>query len=187
MPLSPSILQDVVAIQVPLETAWAFFSTAENLAPLTPPDQRLRVGKGGDQPIAPGLVIEISVAPMGFRTGWRTHIEEVVAPGARAEGQAWFRDIQSAGPFAQWDHLHAFRSLPDGGTAIMDHVAYRVPAGRLGQAVAGRWVRKQVEGLFAFRRTALHARFGQAALPEGWAGGWPLPDQVGDSTPNVDH
>lgn len=167
-------LTDTVGLAVPLETLWRFFSTAQNLAPLTPPDQKLRVGKGGDVPIRPGLEIEISVAPMlGIRTGWRTRIVEVHGPG---EGtQAWFMDIQESGPFAQWDHTHAFRALPGGGTAVMDHVAYRLPAGRLGQAVAGHWVRGQVEGLFQYRRDALHKMFGPAELPEAWATGWDLP------------
>jgi ligand-binding SRPBCC domain-containing protein len=168
-------LTDTVGLDVPLEKLWRFFSTAQNLAPLTPPDQKLRVGKGGDTPIAPGLEIEISVAPiLGIRTGWLTRIVEVHGP-EQGLGQAWFKDIQEAGPFAQWDHIHAFRALPGGGTAVMDRVEYRLPAGKLGQAVAGFWVRRQVEGLFTYRRAALHKMFGEAQLPEEWAGGWTLP------------
>ena len=183
MPLSPFVLEDVVAVQAPIDKLWTFFSTAQNLGPLTPPDQRLRVGKGGDQPLRPGLIIEISVAPMGFRTGWRTHIKEVVEP---CDGQAHFRDIQESGPFAQWDHLHAFTSLPGGGTAIMDRVEYRLPMGRLGKAVAGRWVQGQVSDLFAYRRSALHEKFGEMALPEKWAADRHWPTAQGNSTPIVD-
>jgi len=167
-------LTDTVGLAIPLETLWRFFSTAQNLAPLTPPDQKLRVGKGGDVPISPGLEIEISVAPMlGIRTGWRTRIVEVQGPEV-ALGEAWFRDIQESGPFALWNHTHAFKALPGGGTAVMDHVEYKLPAGRLGQAVAGFWVRRQVDGLFAFRREALHEMFGVAEVPEELAQGWPV-------------
>ncbi len=168
-------LTDVVALDAPLNTLWRFFSTAQNLAPLTPPNQKLRVGKGGDIPIAAGLEIEISVAPMlGIRTGWKTRIMEVEGPENHPE-QAWFRDIQESGPFAQWDHTHAFRALPGGGTAVMDNVMYKLPLGLLGQAVAGFWVRRQVDGLFAYRRTALEEMFGAAALPKELAQGWEVP------------
>jgi len=79
-------LTDVVALDAPLNTLWRFFSTAQNLAPLTPPNQKLRVGKGGDIPIAAGLEIEISVAPMlGIRTGWKTKIMEVESPESHPE------------------------------------------------------------------------------------------------------
>ncbi len=47
-------LTEVVGLAASLDELWDFFSTAQNLAPLTPPDQKLRVGKGGDQRIVPG-------------------------------------------------------------------------------------------------------------------------------------
>ncbi len=110
---------------------------------------------------------------LGIRTGWRTLIMEVEEPRLPS-GQAWFRDIQESGPFALWDHTHAFRALPDGGTAVMDLVEYKLPAGRLGQAVAGFWVRRQVQGLFAYRKTALHKKFGPMRIPEDLQQGWDL-------------
>ena len=175
-------LTEVMGLAASIDELWDFFSTAQNLAPLTPPDQKLQVGKGGDQRIVPGLEIEISVAPMlGIRTGWRTLIMEVEGP-EKAPGRAWFRDIQESGPFALWDHTHAFRALPDGGTAVMDVVEYKLPAGRLGQAVAGFWVRRQVQGLFAYRKTALHEKFGPMGLPQDLLEGWEVRRDFSEET-----
>lgn len=165
-------------MQASLDELWAFFSTARNLEHLTPPSQGLRIVRGGDEPIEPDAVIHISVRPIpGIRVGWKTRILEVNPPGGSMKGEAWFIDVQEGGPFAAWHHRHAFRSIPGGGTAVMDLVEYALPMGRVGQFLAGSWVRKQVEDLFRFRREALHRQFGQAGIPDDWRTGWTVQEQ----------
>jgi len=172
MSLSPNRIRDCIGLQAPIQELWSFFSVASNLATLTPPSQRLRVGKGGDQPIADGLTVHISVSPMWpIRSGWKTLIQQVQPPSAAFNGDGWFTDIQRSGPFALWHHVHAFRPIP-GGTAVFDRVDYALPLGRLGQACAGRWVQGQIDDLFAYRKQALTARFGAVDLPEALAQGW---------------
>jgi len=159
-------------LNAPLDEVWSFFSTAANLASLTPPEQGLRIDEGGVTPIFTGHRVQISVAPFGpFRTRWTTLIEDVVSPNEQGE-DAWFRDIQLNGPFARWDHLHAFRAIPGGGVAVMDRVGYALPMGRPGAWLAGRWVDRQISALFAYRREQLRNRFGEVQLPAGWEGGW---------------
>ena len=158
-----SVIQEFkadVAVASPLEEVWGFFQTAQNLATMTPPDQKVRIGAGGETPLHAGLEVRISVSPIpGVRTGWLTRIEEVHPPAA-GRGSAWFRDTQLKGPFALWDHRHDFQPI-DGGCRVVDTLRYAVPFGILGHAVAGSWVRKQMEELFAFRSAQMHARFGQ--------------------------
>ena len=159
-------------LSAPLDDVWSFFSTAANLAALTPPEQGLRIEEGGSTPIFKGHRVRISVAPFGpFRTRWTTLIEDVVSPNEQVE-EAWFRDIQLDGPFARWDHLHVFRTRPGGGVAVMDRVEYALPMGRVGAWVAGRWVDRQISGLFAYRREKLRERFGEVTLPAAWEMGW---------------
>lgn len=154
-----------VMVAAPVEEVWSFFQTAQNLASMTPPDQKLRIGEGGDVPLYAGLEVRISVSPMlGIRTGWLTRIEEVHPPETTA-GQPWFRDTQLSGPFSLWNHRHAFIPV-HGGCRVVDELEYRVPLGALGQAVAGRWVRRQMETLFAFREEQLIARFGRLSMGE---------------------
>jgi ligand-binding SRPBCC domain-containing protein len=162
-----STIHDCVGVAAPIDEVWAFFTTARNLESLTPPDQRLRVGEGGDAVISAGHRVQVSVMPLWpIRSGWTTLIEEVHPPGAHPSGEGRFTDIQLRGPFARWHHRHAFRPLPGGGTAITDEVEYALPLGALGRAVAGRWVSRQVADLFAYRKAALHQRFGSADLPD---------------------
>jgi len=64
----------------------------------------------------------------------------------------------------------------------MDVVEYKLPAGRLGQAVAGFWVRRQVQGLFAYRKTALHEKFGPVGLPQDLLEGWEVRRDFSEET-----
>lgn len=158
-----SVIQEFkadVTVASPLEEVWGFFQTAQNLVTMTPPDQKVRIGAGGETPLHAGLEVRISVSPIpGLRTGWLTRIEEVHPP-AVGRGSAWFRDTQLKGPFALWDHRHDFQII-EGGCRVVDTLRYALPFGSLGHAVAGRWVRKQMEELFAFRSAQMHARFGE--------------------------
>ena len=127
---------------------------------MTPPEQRVRIGRGGDTPLRPGLEVRISVSPVpGIRTGWLTRIEEVHPPSGE-EGTGWFRDIQLSGPFSEWDHRHEFRPM-DEGCLVVDELAYRLPMGRLGAWTAGRWVRRSIESLFAYRSERMADLFGR--------------------------
>lgn len=61
-----------------------------------------------------------------------------------------FRDVQVKGPFSRWEHTHHMAS-EDGGSRLRDHVDYAVPLGGLGEAAAGRMVRRRLDRMFAYR------------------------------------
>lgn len=149
-------------VATPVEEVWAFFQTAQNLVQMTPPSQRVRIGQGGETPLHPGLEVRISVSPIpGIRTGWLTRIEEVVPPSG-PDGVGAFRDIQLSGPFAEWNHRHEFRPV-EGGCLVVDELEYRLPMGKLGAWVAGRWVRRSIASLFAYRSERMADLFGRPA------------------------
>ena len=68
-----------------------------------------------------------------------------------------FRDVQRSGPFAQWDHRHLFTDLPEGGTELTDEVTYRLPFGRLGEALAGPIIHPRIARMFAYRHDRTRA------------------------------
>ena len=153
-------LETRVCVKAPMNQVWDFFQTAQKLTTMTPPEQKVRIESNGDVPLRPGLEIRISVSPaLGIRTGWLTRIEEV-HPAEDGGREAWFRDTQQQGPFSLWNHTHRFVAMDHGGTEIVDELEYRLPLGALGQAVAGWWIKRQMEGLFEFRTAALHQAFG---------------------------
>jgi uncharacterized protein (TIGR01777 family) len=62
-----------------------------------------------------------------------------------------FRDIQVSGPFALWDHTH--RIEPDGPAAcyLEDHIKYDLPLSSLAHGLAGPFLRRKLNRLFAYR------------------------------------
>lgn len=90
-----------------------------------------------------GSTVEIR-APFGpFSLPWVARITE--------SGPGGFVDVQERGPFAEWRHEHRF--LPQGPLAceLVDDIAYRLPGGPLGQAVAGAAIAKKLERVFRYR------------------------------------
>jgi ligand-binding SRPBCC domain-containing protein len=76
---------------------------------------------------------------------WRSRIDEW-RPNER------FVDVQLNGPYAEWHHMHSFYDRgPD--TLIRDEVRYRLPLGRLGHWIAGRYVASDIKKIFAYRNS----------------------------------
>jgi len=128
-----------VRVDAPFEEVWDFHSTEEGLVALTPEFMNIQIeetygpdGTPDPEILAAGAVVESSVRPFGVgpRQRWTSEIV------AREEdnGSAYFRDVMTDGPFAEWEHTHQFHADGD-ETVIRDHVEYELPMGALGRAV----------------------------------------------------
>lgn len=128
-----------------------FFSSETNLEKITPPWLKFHViGKSTPQMQA-GTLIDYKLKINGVPVKWRTEIV-VWEPGKR------FVDNQLHGPYKRWHHTHTFKS-ENGGTRMNDSVLYQLPLGRLGDLAAGWKVRRQVRGIFAYRREVIEKLF----------------------------
>lgn len=136
----------------PLEEVFAFFSDAQNLGVITPPNLALRITTPGPIEMKPGALIDYSIRVRGLPMKWRSRIT-VWEPGRR------FVDEQIKGPYLQWIHEHSF-TRDSAGTRMKDTVRYRVPLDFL----VHRWlVRPDIEKIFAYRQHVIRARFGASA------------------------
>ena len=97
-----------------------------------------------------GLEIDYAIVLHGFPIPWKTVID-VWEPGVR------FVDRQVNGPYVWWHHEHRFEAAAGGGTRVIDHVEF-VPRLRL---FTNRFVRRDVERIFAYRKEALKRIFGE--------------------------
>jgi len=128
-----------VRVDAPFEEVWAFHSDESGLVALTPGWMNIEVEeiRGPDGELNPevletGSVLHSSVCPFGVgpRQRWTS---EIVAR-EREDGSAYFRDVMTDGPFAEWTHTHQFYADGD-GTLCRDHVEYELPMGRLGRGL----------------------------------------------------
>ena len=126
------------------EVVFGFHESPQALTSLIPPWERMRVAESSGS-LHPGsrVVLKGRIAGM-IPVRWVAVHTAYVPPHL-------FADRQESGPFAIWEHRHEFLDDGRGGTILRDEVDYALPHGALGQWVAGGFVKRQIERMFAFR------------------------------------
>jgi ligand-binding SRPBCC domain-containing protein len=138
------VLSASQVLPLPREQAFTFFEDPRNLFDITPDWLRFvmkdREPKSG---MFEGAEFDYTIRWFGIPMPWRSRIIGYRPP-------AEFTDIQLAGPYRSWGHLHAFEE--DGGVTLMrDVVTYCLPFGALGSMVHAFVVRRQLEDIFRYR------------------------------------
>lgn len=141
-------------VSAPLAAVFEFFSNAENLERLTPKSLHFQILT--PRPIVMGLGTQIDyrLRLLGVPFRWQTAIT-VWEPGVR------FVDVQRRGPYRLWEHEHTFFEH-DAGTRMRDDLRYAVPGGPLQPIITALFVRRRVQGIFAYRSQAIKTVFAQA-------------------------
>jgi len=134
-----------------------FFKDPRNLELITPPWLSFRVVGASDSEVRRGTRIRYRFRWQMFSMRWESRITEF-------EENRLFADEMLSGPYRRWYHRHSFRTAP-GGVEVRDHVEYALPLGPLGRLAHALAVRRQLEGIFGYRRDRIAALFG-AARPD---------------------
>lgn len=124
--------------------------------------------------IPPWEHVEVVECRGGVRNGGRTVLFTRIGP-ARVRWVAehrdyvagrQFRDVQTTGPFARWEHTHLIEEQGPGRCVLEDRIEYALPLGGLGRVFAARSVRRKLDAMFAYRHrttrddVAAHQRHG---------------------------
>lgn len=136
-----------------INRSWDFFSSAENLALITPPamDFKILTALNGRE-IYEGMLISYTVKPLwGFKFHWETEICKVNKP-------LFFTDRQLKGPLKLWEHNHTFIKK-DNGVLIKDEVKYQLPFGIIASIIHSLFVRRKIEDIFIYRKKVLNQLF----------------------------
>jgi ligand-binding SRPBCC domain-containing protein len=141
-------LETVTIINKPLDEVFAFFSKAENLNAITPPELDFKILTPTPIKMYPGTLIDYRIKLNGIPFKWRTEIC-VWEPPYR------FVDQQLKGPYQKWHHTHAFKDLGDGRTEMTDTVLYQSPGWILEPIIHHLFVKKRVEAIFKYREETL--------------------------------
>ena len=140
-------------LNVDINTAWNFFSSAKNLALITPPEMAFNILTTlDDKEIYEGMLIDYTVKPLlGIPVRWQTEICKVERP-------IFFTDRQVKGPYKLWEHTHTYTEK-DNGVLMQVEIKYQLPFGLLGNIVHSLVVRKKIEEIFKFRTKILTKMF----------------------------
>lgn len=140
-------------LPVDLNKAWDFFSSAKNLALITPPELDFKILTSlAEEGIHEGMLIDYRVKPLfHIPLYWQTEICKVKYP-------LFFTDRQLKGPYSLWEHTHTFIEK-DNGVLMKDEVKYQMPFGVVGDLVHTLIVQKKIENIFLYRKYILNKLF----------------------------
>ncbi len=144
-------LRRTTKIQRPLKEVFEFFSNAENLNLLTPPELQFAILSDLPIEMKKGTLIDYQIRLSGIRFNWRTEISEWEPPFR-------FVDKQLKGPYKIWIHEHRFEELK-GETLMHDTVEFLSPGGLFEPLINKGFVEKRVKKIFDFRKQKLNELF----------------------------
>lgn len=132
-----------VRVPVPVTELFAWHERPGAFLRLSPPWDRPEVVShvGG---IRDGARVELRVHAGPVPTTWKLEHCDYIA-------NRQFRDVMREGPFPSWVHTHAFEPDGEHASVLDDHIAYALPLGALGDAVAGGFAESTLARVFAYR------------------------------------
>lgn len=151
--MKPHFFQYETMLFKPLEEVFKFFSSAENLNEVTP--TKLSFSFLTPQPIGMhvGTLIDYRIKLMGIPFFWRTLITDWEPPYR-------FVDQQLRGPYVFWHHEHTFEDRGD-HVLMTDRVHYLSPGWIFEPLIDKLFVKKQLEGVWAYRAEQFEKLFGK--------------------------
>ena len=155
--MSVHSLRKTQYIPAPIQKVWDFFIDPKNLAFLTPTYMRFEtISDDGGASIYPGQIIQYRLSPFPrLRVYWMTEIVQM-------RERSYFIDEQRRGPYRLWHHQHHFREVPE-GVEMTDIVHYELPFRIVGDWVNALSVRRQLEGIFQYRRLRVEEFFSRGS------------------------
>jgi ligand-binding SRPBCC domain-containing protein len=151
--MKPHILHYETKLYRPLSEVFDFFSKAENLNEVTPPDLHFNILTPLPIDMKKGALIDYRIKLFGIPFGWRTLISAWEPPYR-------FVDEQIKGPYKLWHHEHTFEEK-DGYVLMIDHVQYLSPGWFLEPIIDKLFVSKQLEYIWNYRAERFKVLFGK--------------------------
>lgn len=140
-------------LNIPLDQAWNFFSTPENLERITPEEMQFNITSELCDKFFKGKIITYKVGILpGVKTNWVTEITHI-------EDKVYFIDEQRFGPYKMWHHEHWFEEISENTTLISDKVSYKIPFGFFGSIAQFLFIKNQLKTIFNYRYITLEKLF----------------------------
>ena len=134
-------------INVPVDRLFAWHARNGAINRLTPPWAPLELISRKGQGIDKGVQVTFRMKVFGIPRIWEAEHFDF-------QENRLFRDRQTRGPFAKWEHHHLFHSTGPATCLMEDRVVYRLPLSPLSLPFAGH-AQKELERIFRYRHDVL--------------------------------
>ena len=134
-------------INVPVDRLFAWHARNGAINRLTPPWAPLELISRNGQGIDKGVQVTFRMKVFGIPRIWEAEHFDF-------QENRLFRDRQTRGPFAKWEHHHLFHSTGPATCLMEDRVVYRLPLSPLSLPFAGH-AQKELERIFRYRHDVL--------------------------------
>lgn len=149
--MKPHILERTCVINRNINELFSFFSKAENLNKITPPELGFRIVSKLPIEMKKGARIDYTIRLNGIPFAWKTEITEWNPPFS-------FTDTQLKGPYRMWVHRHLFEELGQ-STRMTDIVEYISPGGPFEFIPHKLFVERKVNKIFDYRESMFKELF----------------------------
>lgn len=140
-------------LSLPIQEAWAFFSSPYNLNTITPDFFNVTVTSKVPERIYSGLMISYSMkAVFGIPMAWLSEVSHYDEPKR-------FVYEQRIGPFNFWSHEVSLTEVGD-NIVLEDIVFYAMPLGFFGQLLNKLLIAEKLAKIFNVRHDYLQSRWG---------------------------
>jgi len=150
--MQPHVFKTTTVIKKPLLEVFEFFSKAENLNKITPPELQFEFVTPLPIAVHQGAKIEYKIKLSGIPFRWKTLISEWNPPYS-------FTDQQIKGPYRVWIHRHSFKALNDNETLMTDEVQFLSPGYFLEPLINKFFIEQKVKEIFHYREQTLQHLF----------------------------
>ncbi len=149
-------------LPVPREEAYAWHARPGALQRLLPPWQRVEVVSSDN--LHQGSITELRLGPRFLPLRWIAEHRDV-EPGKQ------FTDVQAAGPFSHWEHVHRIlpHDIDSRRSTLEDSIDYELPLGPLADAVAGRRLQHEIARMFDYRHRVTRTDLSRHVMSSGSA------------------
>lgn len=141
-----------ILLKSTLEEVFDFFSKAENLDALTPPNLKFKILTPLPIKMQAGTLIDYSIKLFGVPFQWQTEI-------AQWKPQEEFIDQQIKGPYSKWIHTHSFEETHQ-GVIMKDKVEFASPGWILEPILHHLFIKNTLEQIFDYRNEQCRKIFG---------------------------
>ena len=152
--MKPHFLEFKTQLYRPMQEVFEFFSNAENLNKVTPPEVSFSMLTPMPVKMQVGTLIDYRIKLSGIPFFWRTQIS------LWEPNESRFVDEQVKGPYVFWRHEHTFEDK--GGYILMtDRLHYLSPGWFLEPLIDKFFIRPRIEKIWGYRDQQFKTLFGK--------------------------